>query len=611
MMICKQGNTSDEKREKDDDYQSIFAVEKRKCPFIFLEKKKKCNNQRWDKRKDLKKEILMTLSWFCLSSVPGFASFLILMSLLSTCQSDQVDFNNYNAQLLDTLSGSDESVIGQSVATSTSSAISFAEEDSSSPNPLPFKPRSADKSSQTSWRSFNVQSDEVPVNDPELQAVFPSFAEAYNQEESQLQDDLADLDFVDDSDFAILNIDGSVESYGTTDDLQDVMYYEQEDYDQAGADYYSEFSEYDQDQDPHTILSPASGPTTLMLFNIFSPEEVDFLKDLVGEEAIKELKDDVEEEEGQNHQNLEYTTIRSRRPPQFSETSSKNVYPSSQGPVGPASSIRESLEVYDKSEYANSDDLVEEGVNVADTAGQLKEETTEDKVADERRQKMEALLQKLSERYEKRVEETTTALSLSREDALEEEIRETEAETGRMKVMIENLKYRLAQSRPGVNTIDTKDLDEEGPLLERNRLQQESYIRSTAPPVHIDHFSQMIGEKLRDMNTGIHTLNLDEMLDLDHMQIKPQQEQEQKNVQAPIPPPGATVPQAAFEYDNQKPKKRNVLHPKLKRQRPLIGKAHIPSINLKSYITPPTETPNKFACKKKLVLIFRIVPFKF
>ena len=104
---------------------------------------------------------------------------------------------------------------------------------------------------------------------------------------------------------AILNIDGSVESYGTTDDLQDVMYYEQEDYDQAGADYYSEFSEYDQDQDPHTILSPASGPTTLMLFNIFSPEEVDFLKDLVGEEAIKELKDDVEEEEGQNHQNLE------------------------------------------------------------------------------------------------------------------------------------------------------------------------------------------------------------------------------------------------------------------------------------------------------------------
>ena len=526
------------------------------------------------------------------------------MSLLSTCRSDQVDFNNYNAQLLDTLSGSDESVIGQSVATSTSSAISFVEEDSSSQsNPLPFKPRSADKSSQTSWRSFNVQSDEVPVNDPELQAVFPSFAEAYNQEESQLQDDLADLDFVDDSDFAILNIDGSVESYGTTDDLEDVMYYEeQEDYDdQAGSDYYSEFNEYDQDlpyPDQNTILSPASGPTTLMLFNIFSPEEVDFLKDLVGEEAIKELKDDVEveeEEEGKKQQNLEYTTIRSRRPPQFSETSSKNVYPSSQGPVGPASSIRESLEVYDRSEYANSDDLVEEGdkyVIKAHTTGQLKEETaTDGKVADERRQKMEALLQKLSERYEKRVEETTTALSLSREDALEEEIRETEAETGRMKVMIENLKYRLAQSRPGINNIDTKDLDEEEPLIERNRLQQDSYIRSTAPPVHLDHFSQMIGEKLRDMNTGIHTLNLDEMLDLDHMQIKPQHEQERKEIiQAPIPPPGAS-----FEYDNQKPKKRNVLHPKLKRQRPEIGKAHIPSINLKSYITPPTETPNKFA----------------
>ena len=526
----------------------------------------------------------------------GIVIFL-LMSLFSTGQSDKVDFNSYNAQLLDTLSD-EESVIGQSVATSTSSAISYVDEDNafvSTPNPLPFKPRSADKSSQTSWSNFNAPQ-EVPVNDPELQAVFPSFAEAYNQEESQLQDDLADLDFVDDSDFAILNIDGSVESFGTTDDLQDVMYYDDDtpdDYDHHRdvPDYYSELEQDYAEPDHNTILSPASGPTTLMLFNIFSPEEVDFLKDLVGEEAIKELKDDVDlppetVEKDQDEElgpKLEYTTLQSRRPPQYSEAGSKNVYPSSQGPVGPASSIRDSLEVYDRPEYANSDDLVEEGVLVR----RPEKETSAEYKADERRQKMEALLQKLSERYEKRVEETTTALS--REDALEEEIKETEAETDRMKVMIENLKYRLAQSRPGVNTIDTKDLDDEELIANRNQEQVQSYIRSTAPPVHIDQFSQMIGEKLRDMNTGIHTLDLDEMLDLDHMQIKPQVD----NVQAPVPPPGAAVHHP--DNDSQKPKKRNVLHPKLKRQRPSIGKAHIPSINLKSYITPaPTDPPNQY-----------------
>ena len=500
---------------------------------------------------------------------------------------------------MDTLSENSEEVIGQSVASSTSSAISFVEDISTTP--IPPKPRS-DKSSQTSWGSFQAQ--DVPVDDPELQAVFPSFAEAYNHEESELQDDLADLEFVDNSDFAILNIDGSVESYGDVDDLEDVMYYDNAEDGNVAYEDYSEFREYEDypfQQQENTILSPASGPTTLMLFNIFSPEEVDFLKDLVGEEAIKELKDDVDKapspEESQppsevREQSLEYTTIKSRRPPQF-QGGSKNVYPSSQGAsVGPDSSIRDSLEVYHKSEFGSDqdqDDLAEEGVlplrPLEAGSGPLAPPSQNIKAADQRRVKMEALLQKLSERYEKRVEETTTALS--REDALEEEIRETEEETDRMKVMIENLKYRLAQSRPGVNTIDTRDLDEP---LEHSRVHQESYVRSTAAPVHIDTFSQMIGEKLRHMNTGIHTLDLDEMLDLDHMQIKSPESVDHVPL-APQPPPGAAVP----PLSPAAPKKRNVLHPKLKRQRPSIGKAHIPSINLKSSITPPTETPNKYA----------------
>ena len=75
--------------------------------------------------------------------------------------------------------------------------------------------------------------------------------------------------------------------------------------------------------------------------------------------------------------------------------------------------------------------------------------------ADDRREKMEALLEKLSERFEKRKESQE-----SKEDALDEEIQETEKQTDKMKVMIDNLKHRLAQSRPGVSHLDTKNLDE-------------------------------------------------------------------------------------------------------------------------------------------------------
>ena len=96
----------------------------------------------------------------------------------------------------------DRKVLDYRVATSTSSAISYADDqDQELTTPMPPPRPRSDKSSQTSWRSF----DDVPVNDQELDAVFPQFAEAYNQEESQLQADLADLEFVDQSDFAILN----------------------------------------------------------------------------------------------------------------------------------------------------------------------------------------------------------------------------------------------------------------------------------------------------------------------------------------------------------------------------------------------------------------------
>ena len=61
---------SDEKRERDD-YQSIFAVEKRKCPFIFLGKNAVINDEIKEMIK--KGKILMTLFWyfiFCFDCFP-------------------------------------------------------------------------------------------------------------------------------------------------------------------------------------------------------------------------------------------------------------------------------------------------------------------------------------------------------------------------------------------------------------------------------------------------------------------------------------------------------------------------------------------------------------
>ncbi len=198
--------------------------------------------------------------------------------------------------------------------------------------------------------------------------------------------------------------------------------------------------------------------------------------------------------------------------------------------------------------------------------------------ADERRKKMEALLEKLSERYENRKTD-----GQKREEELDDAIKETEEKTDKMKTMIENLKYKLANSRPGVNTLDTANLAE--PILDRTDSPPRQYYHTTAPPVHIDQVGEMIGEKLRDMQVGIHTLDLDDMLDLDNIQIKNRGEDSNKPLpDLPVPPPG---------YDF-KPK-RQVLHPKLTRQRPDLGKAKLPSINLKSYITPATEAPNPVA----------------
>ena len=575
-------------------------------------------------------EGLKCLFKFFSAMYASFITIVLLAQSVNTQESDKLDLETYNAQLLDNLDQSqisdnlsnseiNDEVIGQSVVSSTSSAISYAElqEEISTQSP---RPRS-DRTSQTSW-SLN---EDVPLNDPELGAVFPTFAEAYNQEEAQQLADLSDLEFVDEADFAVLNEDGSIESFGKAEELEQAVYYDQYDnydsYDDQGAEVFDDY--YSAPPEPASNegfvnLGQNSGPTTLMLFNIFSPDEVDFLETLVGEDALKELKDDVDVQpdakEEQIRQTLEFSKPQSRRPPtSFVDEPPKNAYPSSQGIVHPDSSIRESLEVYHKSgfQYADAGDLAEEGIeqaqmheNVFVRPQHFEEEQSESLVsyspinrendhhlnvkADERRVKMEALLEKLSERYEKRKESSVN----TKEDALDEEIQETEEQTNRMKNMIDNLKHRLSQSRVGVNTIDIKTLDDE-PVHRENTGKIPKLFHTTPKPIGIDKVSEMIGEKIREMSVGMNRLDLDEILDLDGINVKAKGE---SSDQLPTPqPPGYDG--NGSEEDNVN--KRQIVHPKLKRKRPLPQGAHLPSINLKAIITPATDAPNLAALEYK------------
>ena len=116
---------------------------------------------------------------------------LSLVKLAQAQDSDKVDLETYNAQLLNNIEElpppssekTTDEIIGQSVVSTTSSAIRFDadlnsnyEEQLTSTTLETPRPRSADRTSQTSW-SLN---EDVPINDPELEAVFPRFAHTYN-----------------------------------------------------------------------------------------------------------------------------------------------------------------------------------------------------------------------------------------------------------------------------------------------------------------------------------------------------------------------------------------------------------------------------------------------
>ena len=199
-----------------------------------------------------------------------------------------------------------------------------------------------------------------------LSAVFPDFASSYLSEMSREDAALRPVSaVVDGSDFAVLSSDGTVESVGRAEEFDQAMNV------LAAKHKMSAEEKVDGDDDDEHLLSLigmdldslGNGPTTLMLFNIFTPDEVDFLKQLVGEEVVDELEKEDDEQLEQDdkvkdvvveRQPVRETLISynhsSRRPPQFNPPppppASKNAPASSQGQGPRVSSTRESLEVY-------------------------------------------------------------------------------------------------------------------------------------------------------------------------------------------------------------------------------------------------------------------------
>ena len=360
--------------------------------------------------------------------------------------------------------------------------------------------------------------------------------------------------------------------------------------------------------------SNGGGPTTLMLFNIFTPDEVDFLKQLVGDDVVEKLEEDEDEEEvedfGREEENgrekekpEEYVTRESLvsyehsasvnwgRPSQTKDTPivSKNALASSQGSVRPASNTRGSSgaqsglagEAFQPTVPTTVGTSKHTRTTTAKTLGKAssagsKAWSERSKRKDERIKKMENLLGKLSERYKKRTEEPAQVQNM------DEAMKEAE-KTERMKIMIENLKSRLSKSRPGMNRLSLADLDEDMPFVTTTTRRP----GPTEPPVPINSVESMIGEKIRGMRVGMNRLDLDEVLDLDSITVE----------RNPVTN-GDSEPADSFrEYStsvvgpDKKVPKRQAIHPRLKYHRPDSDDVHRPSINLKAAISPVTPEP--------------------
>ena len=177
--------------------------------------------------------------------------------------------------------------------------------------------------------------------------------------------------------------DGQVQSFGRLEKLGKVMHGLEE---ERMLTLQQELAIENEGEDMEEIdLENGNSPTTLMLFNIFTPDEVDFLSALVGDDAVKELRDDASNDKieegtekpikyGPNFETNKMSSTQGRpvlpeeqQKQQYdtkskSESNPKNVNPSSQEVGHQVSNIHERLEIYSKPEYnITGDHLEEEG----------------------------------------------------------------------------------------------------------------------------------------------------------------------------------------------------------------------------------------------------------
>ncbi|TRY76710.1 hypothetical protein TCAL_07593 [Tigriopus californicus] len=475
-----------------------------------------------------------------------------------------------------------------------------------------------------------ILSEPVDPDDPVLHEVFPQFAAEYKADMDDEARGMEAFSFVNHSDFTLMGERGEVEKYGSIDDLEQVF-----DELSQGQDR-MDSGEKDQQSSHEQLLSALSetgGTTTLMLFNIFTPDEVDFLSELVGEDVVNELKDEVESDldgkdhlpkEVSDHESTETLEMReslqkynhphatsSRRPFLPNPSVPKNARPSSQDNVVDlqgSSSVEPRFSTTTK--YQG---LAEEGLQLVTRKPEMSYSYTIDSLdrhqigtstatpttpspqqqrplvtkppnqkVKERKEKFKNLLDKLSSKYSHRLKkpkEPTKEKNEDKEDMMAD----------KMKDMIENLKKSLENTRPGVNRLTLDDVYEVQP----HTFTTPSYQRTTtSKPVPLKSVKSMIGDKIKSLGGGIHRLELDDVIDLDVVNIQTAKskdsdsdsansQQEMTSVPGPLEPQGPP-------HSKHLPK-RQIVHPKLMYQRANPDIIHRPSINLKSVITPSPD----------------------
>ena len=198
---------------------------------------------------------------------------------------------------------------------------------------------------------------------------------------------------------------------------------------------------------------------------------------------------------------------------------------------------------------------------------------------DDKRQKMESLLRRMTERYESR--------TLHKSDFDSQE----ETKTNKLKKMIDILEQKLEKLSEGSS--DKESPEDRG--IQRTRTTERPAPKPKSPPTSRpipppqaeqggtvwQSAMAELSDKISQMGSGIHRIDLDQMLDLDLMDMR-QEEEDQKSSNSYLT--GTTALPAQEQYEKKVPK-RHALHPKLTYQRPEFSDVHRPSMNLKDLIS--------------------------